>query len=72
MIISGRIYRTGATSQRCVTSTKSNTTLFVDETVNTTAAETLSGAITIKATGEAVSNDDITNTNFSVNYIRIN
>lgn len=59
MELVGRVIRTGATSQRISVSVRSNTTNFPDVAEYVTAAETLSGAVTIKATGEATSNDDI-------------
>jgi len=57
--ITGKIIRTGAATQRITYSVSSNATLFTDYADYVTSAETLSGAITLKATGEAVSNDDI-------------
>lgn len=60
MLISGKIVRTGAATQRAIISVNTSATLYVSTTTYTTPAETLSGAITLKATGEAVSNDDCT------------
>jgi len=57
--ITGQIIRTGAATQRITYSVTSNATLFPDYADYVTAGETLSGAITLKATGEATSNDDI-------------
>ena len=59
MEIVGRVQRTGATTQRVSFSSRSNTTLFADYADYTTAGETLSGSVTLKLTGEAVSNNDI-------------
>ena len=57
--ITGQIIRTGAATQRITYSVTSNATLFPDYADYVTSAETLSGAVTLKATGEATSNDDI-------------
>jgi hypothetical protein len=57
--ITGQIIRTGAATQRITYSVTSNATLFPDYADYVTAGETLSGAVTLKATGEATSNDDI-------------
>lgn len=72
MVIRGKITRTGATSQRISVTAVNNTTNFVDESGYVTASETLSGALTIKGTGEAVSDDDITQVTNIVSYIRLN
>ena len=57
--ITGQIIRTGAATQRITYSVTSNATLFPDYADYVTSGETLSGAVTLKATGEATSNDDI-------------
>lgn len=59
MELVGRVIRTGATSQRISVSVRSNTTNFPDVAEYTTATETLSGSVTLKATGEATADNDI-------------
>lgn len=68
MEIKGTIIRTGATSQRITFSQVNNTTLFPDYADYTTASETLANAITLKATGEATSNNDIVQKILLVKY----
>jgi hypothetical protein len=57
----GKIIRTGAATQRvvCVATNTASVPLFATGTYYTTPAETLSGDVTLKATGEAVDNNDI-------------
>lgn len=55
----GRIVRTGAATQKYYIQFFTDNALLVASTKQGTAAETLSGAVTLKATGEATSNDDI-------------
>ena len=59
LVVKGKIYRTGATTQKIVLSQVNNTALFVDETTYTTGAATLSASNILKATGEATSDNDI-------------
>lgn len=59
MIVRMTITRTGATSQIVDVSVNTDASLFTDTANYTTASETLTGAVIIKLTGEAVSNDDI-------------
>lgn len=59
MEVTWTIVRTGATTQRAIAKDVTDATLFTDDATYTTPAETLSGAVTIKCTGEAVSNDDV-------------
>ena len=56
---SGRIVRTGAATQKCFVSFNTNNATLAAYADYATAAETLSGAVTFKLTGEAVSNNDI-------------
>lgn len=72
MEIVGTIIRTGATSQRISFHQVNNTTLFPDYEDYTTASETLSGAVTLKATGEATSNNDIIQKILTVKYVPVN
>lgn len=55
----GKIIRTGATTQKAICTFSSATTLLTQIADYTTPGETLSGAVTLKATGEATSNNDI-------------
>lgn len=59
MIISGRIVRTSATTQDVTARVSVDGTLYTDIANYTTAAETLSGAVILKDTGEATSDNDI-------------
>ena len=72
MEIKGTIIRTGATSQRISFSQVNNTTLFPDYADYTTASETLVNAITLKATGEATSDNDIVQKILIVKYFPSN
>lgn len=62
MEVTWTIVRTGATTQRVIAKSVSTSTLFTDDATYTTPGETLSGAVTIKCTGEATSNDDVQQT----------
>lgn len=55
----GIIIRTGATTQKAICTFTTSTTLLTQLTDYTTPGETLSGAVTLKATGEATSNNDV-------------
>ena len=57
--VTGLVIRTGATTQKCVTRFSCTDAALPTATDYTTAAETLSGAVTLKLTGEATSNNDI-------------
>jgi hypothetical protein len=67
----GRIWRTGAATQRawCEVQNTVNLTPFG---FYTTPAETLSGAITIKGVGTATSNSEVTMVAFKVGYDDVN
>lgn len=58
--VNGQIIRTGATTQKAICVFSSSSTLLTTTTDYTTPGETLSGTVVLKATGEATSNDDIT------------
>jgi len=53
------VYRTGASTQRCIATFTSGSAVLSVTSQYATAAENLSGAITFKVTGEATSNDDV-------------
>jgi hypothetical protein len=72
MVITGRIIRTGAATQDIAFQQVNNGTLFSDYADYTTATETLSGAVTLKATGEATSNNDIVQKIMTVRYVPVN
>lgn len=59
--INMQVFRDSATTQRIITTflDSTNTVRYANATLYVTGAETLSGAVTIKVTGEATSNDDI-------------
>lgn len=57
--ISGKIVRTGAATQIASVNSSYDAANFQNLTNYTTPAETLSGAITLKCTGEAVADNDI-------------
>jgi hypothetical protein len=72
LTVTGRVIRTGAATQDAAIEVSTNTVNFDDVAFYSTAAETLSGAITLKATGEGVSNNDIVQKILTVKYIRSN
>ena len=72
LTVTGRVIRTGAATQKAAIEVSTNTVNFDDVAFYSTAAETLSGAITLKATGEGVSNDDIVQKILTLKYIRSN
>lgn len=55
----GEIIRTSATTQKACFTLETSSALLVATVDYTTPGETLSGAVTLKVTGEATSNDDI-------------
>ena len=55
----GIIIRTGATTQKAICTFTTSTALLTQLTDYATPGETLSGAVTLKATGEATSNNDV-------------
>lgn len=57
--IEGEIIRTGAATQKCVARMTTNNATLASYCDYSTAAETLSGAVTFLITGEAVDNNDI-------------
>ncbi len=56
----GTIVRTGATTQKAICEFASGSALLTSSCDYTAPAETLSGTVVLKATGEATSNNDIT------------
>lgn len=64
----GRIIRTGAATQRFYVEFSTDNALLVAIAKTGTAAETLSGAITLKATGTATLTDDIRNETLHVRW----
>ena len=57
--ITGKVIRTGAATQKCVALFTCTDAALPTLTDYSTAAETLSGAVTLKLTGEATANNDI-------------
>jgi hypothetical protein len=68
MEIRGTIIRTGAATQKITFHEINNGTLFTDYADYVTAAETLSGTVVLKATGEGVNTGDITQKILTVKY----
>jgi hypothetical protein len=68
----GQIIRTGAATQKAFCVFRSGSALLNSTSDYTTPAETLSGAVTLKATGEATSNNDITEEMFTVEWHPVN
>ena len=64
----GRIIRTGAATQRYYVEFSTDNALLVATAKTGTAAETLSGTVTLKATGEATATDDIRNETLHVRW----
>lgn len=65
----GLVIRTGAATQKCVAVFTSTDAAMRTWTDYTTAAETLSGAVTLKLTGEATSNNDVVQELFIVRLL---
>ena len=57
--VTGLVIRTGAATQKCVARWSCSDAALPTATDYTTAGETLSGAVTLKLTGEATANNDI-------------
>lgn len=65
-VLEGEIIRTGAATQKCNASLSTNNASLATYVGYSTAAETLSGAVTVKLTGEAVTDSDIIQETFSM------
>ncbi|MCI0353076.1 MAG: hypothetical protein L0Z53_26955, partial [Acidobacteriales bacterium] len=63
------IVRTGATTQKATATFVSSSSLLVASTDYTTPAETLSGAVTIKCTGEATADNDIVQEGAAIKWL---
>lgn len=57
--LTGYIIRTGAATQKCVVAFRSSSAVLATYTDYTPATETLSGAVTLKLTGEATANNEV-------------
>lgn len=68
--VTGQVVRTGATTQRATFEMKGGSGTIV--TGYQTPAETLSGTVVLKATGEGTSNNDIIQTLMTVKYFPFN
>lgn len=66
--ITGKIIRTGGTTQKVLVEFTSSSTLFVNTTTYTATALTLSSTNDLKVTGEAVADNDIVNEALIVNW----
>lgn len=62
------IIRTGATTQKCNANLSTNNASLASYVGYATPAETLSGAVTLKLTGEATSNNDVVEETLTVNW----
>jgi len=65
-VVEGAVIRTGATTQDVWAKLNTNNATLASYVGVTTAAETLSSAVTFKLTGEAVSNNDVVQENLLV------
>ncbi len=59
-VLTSEIVRTGAATQRCITRLVTSSSVLVATCDYATAAQTLSGVVTISLTGEAAADNDIT------------
>lgn len=66
--ITGKIIRTGGSTQKVLVEFSSSSNLFVNTTTYTATALTLSGTNDLKVTGEAVADNDIVNEALIVNW----
>lgn len=64
-VVEGEIIRTGAATQKCNANLSTNNATLATYVGYSTAAETLTNAITLKLTGEATSTNDIVQETFS-------
>lgn len=62
------IIRTGATTQKCNANLSTNNATLASYVGYSTAGETLSGAVTLKLTGEATTNNDVVEETLTVNW----
>lgn len=69
--IKSTVLRTGATTQDVITTFTTGDALLVSLSTRTAATQTLSGAVTIKCTGEATANDDISQKGMNIKYASI-
>jgi hypothetical protein len=67
-VLEGEIIRTGAATQKCSANLSTNNASLASYVGYSTAAETLSGAVTLKLTGEATTNDDIVQETMTVRF----
>jgi len=67
-VVTGQVIRTGATTQKCDATLVAGSTVSITDFA--TAAETLSTAITLKITGEAVTDNDIVQEIFVVQPVK--
>lgn len=66
--LQGRIIRTGAATQKCHATLNTSSISFTGFSSYETAAETLSGAVVLKLTGEATSDNDIVQEAMTVEF----
>jgi len=69
--ITAKVIRTGAATQKIIATVTTSNALLVSSVAYVTAAETLSGAVVLKCTGEATSDNDVVQEALIVKYGQI-
>lgn len=67
-VIEGKVIRTGSATQKCMVTMYTDNSTFASYADYSTASETLSGAVTLKLTGDATSDNDIVQEIMTVNW----
>jgi hypothetical protein len=67
-VLEGEIIRTGSATQKCSANLSTNNASLASYVGYSTAAETLSDAVTLKLTGEATDNNDVVQESMSVTW----
>ena len=67
-VLTGEIIREGATAQICNVALFTNSASLASYADSAAATETLSGAVTLKLTGEAVSDNDIVQETMTIDW----
>jgi len=66
--LQGEVYRSGATTQKCVVRVNTSSAVLVASSNYVTAAETLSGTVVLKVTGNGTGASDVIGEVFDVRY----
>lgn len=69
--IKAKIIRTGTTTEKCITSMLSSSSLIVNEAVYLAAAETLTTDLIIKCTGNGVAGDDVVQEGLTIEWRKL-